>query len=141
MNKRRHPIRPRAFLVSLLVIASLAAAPISRAADVVAIVHVDTPLGSFELELFPDVAPVTVANFLEYVTDGDFTDSFIHRSVPGFTRPKTVKPPFCPSRADEQRHQPVVHQPGQQRVVIQGGGFTFNADAITGARWRRLHRS
>ena len=100
MNKRRHPIRPRAFLVSLLVIASLAAAPISRAADVVAIVHVDTPLGSFELELFPDVAPVTVANFLEYVTDGDFTDSFIHRSVPGF--------------------------------VIQGGGFTFNADAITG---------
>jgi cyclophilin family peptidyl-prolyl cis-trans isomerase len=44
----------------------------------------ETPLGSFEIELFDEEAPATVANFLNYVADGDYTDSFIHRSVPQF---------------------------------------------------------
>ena len=47
-------------------------------------VTVDTQLGSFELELFDDQAPVTVENFLNYLRDGDFDESVIHRSVPGF---------------------------------------------------------
>ena len=33
-------------------------------------VLVETNLGSFELELFPDQAPKSVANFLEYVNSG-----------------------------------------------------------------------
>ena len=84
MNHRAQPMRRRAFVAALLVVASLAAAPVSRAADAPVIVRIETPLGSFDVELFPDVTPVTVANFLKYVTDGDFTNSFIHRSVPGF---------------------------------------------------------
>ena len=36
------------------------------------------------IELFPDDAPISVQNFLGYVTRGDYTGSFIHRSVPGF---------------------------------------------------------
>lgn len=43
-----------------------------------------TPLGNFEVELFSDQAPNTVANFLNYVDDEDYKDSFVHRSVPGF---------------------------------------------------------
>ncbi|MCF6264145.1 MAG: peptidylprolyl isomerase [Xanthomonadales bacterium] len=43
-----------------------------------------TSLGDIEIELFDDVAPGTVENFLKYVNDGDYEDSFIHRSVPGF---------------------------------------------------------
>lgn len=43
-----------------------------------------TPLGDIEIELFDDEAPGTVENFLNYVRDGDYADSFIHRSVPGF---------------------------------------------------------
>lgn len=84
MNHRAQPMRRRAFVAALLVVASLAAAPVSRAADAPVIVRIETPLGGFDVELFPDVTPVTVANFLKYVTDGDFTNSFIHRSVPGF---------------------------------------------------------
>jgi cyclophilin family peptidyl-prolyl cis-trans isomerase len=34
--------------------------------------------------LFDTVAPGTVTNFLNYVNRGDYEDTFIHRSVPGF---------------------------------------------------------
>jgi peptidyl-prolyl cis-trans isomerase A (cyclophilin A) len=43
-----------------------------------------TNVGEFCMELFPDKAPATVANFLSYINDGSYTDSMIHRSVPGF---------------------------------------------------------
>lgn len=62
----------------------LATGPVRRDADGDPVVLVETPLGSFEIELLESAAPATVANFLKYVTDGDFVDSFIHRSVPGF---------------------------------------------------------
>ncbi len=48
------------------------------------VVRVQTPLGEFDIELFDDAAPRTVANFLNYVDDGDYARSFVHRSVPGF---------------------------------------------------------
>lgn len=47
-------------------------------------VIIETPLGDIEIELFDEVTPGTVENFLNYVNDGDYDDSFIHRSVPGF---------------------------------------------------------
>jgi len=47
-------------------------------------VTLQTSLGEVEIELFDEEAPATVANFLNYVNDGDFENSFIHRSVPGF---------------------------------------------------------
>jgi len=60
------------------------------------IVTVETPLGEFQMRLFDTIAPEHVDNFLNYINDGDYANSFIHRSVRDF--------------------------------VIQGGGFTFNAD-------------
>ncbi len=47
-------------------------------------VMVQTPLGDFEIELLDDVAPGTVENFLNYVNDGDYAGSFIHRSENNF---------------------------------------------------------
>jgi len=47
-------------------------------------VFIQTPLGDIEIELLNNDAPGTVENFLNYVNDGDYEDSFIHRSVPGF---------------------------------------------------------
>lgn len=47
-------------------------------------VIMETPLGEMEIELFDEETPGTVENFLNYVNDGDYDDSFIHRSVPGF---------------------------------------------------------
>ena len=66
-------------LVTLVVLVSPLAA---RAANTV--VRFDTSLGSFDVELYDDDAPITVANFLAYVNGGLYDDSFIHRSVPGF---------------------------------------------------------
>ena len=47
-------------------------------------VRVNTSLGDFSIELFDDVTPVTVANFLNYVNSGRFNGTLIHRSKPGF---------------------------------------------------------
>jgi len=41
-------------------------------------------LGSFTLTLNPNLAPVTVVNFMEYVRSGFFIDTIFHRYVPGF---------------------------------------------------------
>ena len=46
--------------------------------------RIETSLGFIDVELFDDEAPVTVSNFMNYVNDGDYIDSFFHRSVPGF---------------------------------------------------------
>ncbi len=48
------------------------------------IVRIDTALGPIDVRLFDETAPNTVANFLNYLNDGDYDNSFIHRSAPGF---------------------------------------------------------
>jgi cyclophilin family peptidyl-prolyl cis-trans isomerase/predicted DsbA family dithiol-disulfide isomerase len=44
----------------------------------------ETSKGSFTLELFPDKAPKTVANFLAYVDAGFYDNTIFHRVVPDF---------------------------------------------------------
>ncbi len=47
-------------------------------------IRFETSLGDFTIELYPQEAPLTVANFLKYV-DAEFYDGTIfHRIVPGF---------------------------------------------------------
>ena len=50
-------------------------------ADVIAL---NSNYGTLIFEMLPEAAPNTVTNFLNYVSDGDYQDSIIHRSVPGF---------------------------------------------------------
>ena len=47
-------------------------------------VRFSTTLGDITLELFPDEAPKTVENFLEYVDEGFYEGTIFHRVVPGF---------------------------------------------------------
>ncbi|HEY6455091.1 MAG TPA: peptidylprolyl isomerase [Steroidobacteraceae bacterium] len=47
-------------------------------------VRVTTSMGTFIIELYPDRAPLTVANFLIYVKEGQYTQTLMHRVVPGF---------------------------------------------------------
>jgi cyclophilin family peptidyl-prolyl cis-trans isomerase len=44
----------------------------------------ETSMGSFTLELYPDKAPETVANFLAYVDDGFYDNTIFHRVIPDF---------------------------------------------------------
>ena len=48
------------------------------------IVEVTTNLGKFEINLYDDSTPVTVQNFLNYVSSGRYDGTVFHRSVPGF---------------------------------------------------------
>jgi uncharacterized protein (TIGR03437 family) len=48
------------------------------------IVQFQTNLGNINVTLRPDVAPNTVANFLNYVNTGGYTSTIIHRNVGGF---------------------------------------------------------
>jgi peptidyl-prolyl cis-trans isomerase A (cyclophilin A) len=47
-------------------------------------IHFDTTLGSFTVELHEKEAPVSVANFLKYIDEGFFDGTTFHRIVPGF---------------------------------------------------------
>jgi peptidyl-prolyl cis-trans isomerase A (cyclophilin A) len=47
-------------------------------------VRFSTSLGDITLELYPDEAPITVENFLQYVDDGFYDGTIFHRVIPGF---------------------------------------------------------
>lgn len=47
-------------------------------------VRIQTSVGAIVLELDPERAPLTVANFLQYAKEGHYTGTLFHRVVPGF---------------------------------------------------------
>ena len=66
-------------------------------------VMLDTNKGNIVLELYPDKAPKTVANFLQYVKSGHYNGTVFHRVIPGFmaqgggfTADMTQKPTKAP---------------------------------------------
>ena len=48
------------------------------------VVEIETNLGNFKIELYPDKAPITVENFLKYVKDGFYEGLIFHRVIPNF---------------------------------------------------------
>jgi cyclophilin family peptidyl-prolyl cis-trans isomerase len=68
-------------------------------------VLITTNMGTIEVELFPDKAPETVRNFLQYVHDGFYDGTIFHRVVPRFViqgggmtpdmRRKSTRPPIA----------------------------------------------
>ncbi|HWI35978.1 MAG TPA: peptidylprolyl isomerase, partial [Burkholderiales bacterium] len=47
-------------------------------------VDVKTSMGSFRVELYPEKAPKSVENFLQYVKSGHYNGTIFHRVIPGF---------------------------------------------------------
>jgi peptidyl-prolyl cis-trans isomerase A (cyclophilin A) len=47
-------------------------------------VELRTSLGTITVELYPDRAPATVRNFVQYVEDGFYNGTVFHRVIPGF---------------------------------------------------------
>jgi cyclophilin family peptidyl-prolyl cis-trans isomerase len=47
-------------------------------------VELKTTMGSFTLELYPDKAPKTVENFMQYVNSGFYKGTTFHRVIDGF---------------------------------------------------------
>lgn len=48
------------------------------------VVVLETSMGPISIALYPDKAPITVANFLKYVDDGFYDNLVFHRVIPGF---------------------------------------------------------
>lgn len=48
------------------------------------VVLVKTSLGNFEVNLFDQTTPLSVANFLTYVNKGSYNNTLVHRTLPGF---------------------------------------------------------
>jgi peptidyl-prolyl cis-trans isomerase A (cyclophilin A) len=73
-------------------------------------VRVTTSMGQFVIELAPERAPLTVANFLRYVREGHYTDTLVHRVVGNF-----VVQGGGHAASDmqlESTHDPVVNESG-----------------------------
>ncbi|MEJ2140769.1 MAG: peptidylprolyl isomerase [Gammaproteobacteria bacterium] len=69
-------------LISLFAIASLLSFNLAVAEPVK--VKMETSQGDIVLELYPEKAPKTVANFLKYVEDGFYNGTIFHRVIDGF---------------------------------------------------------
>ncbi|HJW06478.1 MAG TPA: peptidylprolyl isomerase [Rhodanobacter sp.] len=59
-------------------------APAATAATPPPQVVLRTSQGDITLELYPDKAPKSVANFLQYVRDGFYDGTVLHRAIPGY---------------------------------------------------------
>ncbi|MCP8899114.1 peptidylprolyl isomerase [Gilvimarinus xylanilyticus] len=66
------------------ILAGMALTVMATAPAYATTVQFQTVMGDFEVNLFDETTPETVANFLEYVEGGAYQDTFMHRSVPGF---------------------------------------------------------
>src|ERR1700737_1066858 len=69
---------------ALLVLAGLLVHTTASAADQATQVRVTTNMGDFVVELMPERAPLTVANYLRYVREGYYSGTLIHRVVANF---------------------------------------------------------
>lgn len=73
-----------ALTLAALSCVALAAGTVQAAAEDNPRVRLGTSLGDIDLELYPDRAPRTVANFLERVDEGFYEGLIFHRVVAGF---------------------------------------------------------
>jgi cyclophilin family peptidyl-prolyl cis-trans isomerase len=116
MTALRHSLRPLlaaplAILFAFAILRAHAEAPPASpsstavpAAPAHPQVEIKTTQGDFVIELFPDKAPKTVANFLQYVKEGFYDGTVFHRVIPGYLvqgglytrdlRPKHTLPPI-----------------------------------------------
>jgi peptidyl-prolyl cis-trans isomerase A (cyclophilin A) len=62
----------------LVTLVAVAVSPTSHAGTVV---RFDTNIADFDVELFDSAMPITVANFLSYVTGSSYSSTLIHRST------------------------------------------------------------
>ena len=78
-------MRLRTILVVLTTVFTFIPLPEGGAtAEETVMVRFITTEGNIDLELYPDEAPLTVANFVEYVNAGFYDGLVFHRVIPGF---------------------------------------------------------
>jgi len=92
-------------------------------------VEFDTSAGIIRIELYPDAAPKTVANFLDYVKSGHYAGTQFHRVIDGFMiqgggfttdfKQKPTKPPI-PIESEQSSKAGLSNQPGTVAMARTG---------------------
>ena len=106
------------FASSVALAAALAAMPALAANPQV---EFDTTLGKIRIELYPDAAPKTVANFIDYVKAKQYDGTQFHRVIDGFMiqgggfttdfKPKPTRPPVV-NEAEMSSKAGILNVPG-----------------------------
>jgi len=78
-------------------------------------VEFKTTMGSFTLELYPDKAPRTVENFLQYANSGFYKGTVFHRVIDGFM---IQGGGFDPNMRQKETRAPIENEAG---MAIKGG--------------------
>jgi len=71
-------------LTHLFVLSAAAVVPMGAAGAADPQVDVKTSMGTFRVELYPEKAPKSVENFLQYLKSGHYNGTVFHRVIPGF---------------------------------------------------------
>ena len=86
-------------------------------------IEFQTNMGSFVIELYPDKAPKTVENFMQYVKSGYYEGTIFHRVIDkfiiqggGLTQDMVSKPTFSPVAIESQNG--LRNEPGSVAHVL-----------------------
>jgi len=79
-------------------------------------VKLETSMGDIVLEVYPEKAPKTVANFLQYVKDGHYNGTIFHRVIDGFM----IQGGGYDTKYAERATRPPI--PHEGREAIEKGG-------------------
>jgi cyclophilin family peptidyl-prolyl cis-trans isomerase len=119
--------RPFLIAAAALAMFSLTAALPAAAANPQ--VEFDTTAGKIRVELYPEAAPKTVANFLDYVKAKHYDGTQFHRVIPGFMiqgggftpefQQKPTKPPV-PIEAEQSSKAGLLNVPGTLAMARTG---------------------
>lgn len=115
MTRSTHPFTRRAACALLAALALGAGA--AQAADTAAPrVKFATSEGDFVVEVYPDKAPRTVANFLQYVRDKHYDGTVFHRVIDNFM---VQGGGYDSSYAEKKTRAPVAHE--GREALAKGG--------------------
>ena len=106
----------RRCLATLLAAATFAGMAGGAMAQTAPKVKFVTGEGEFVVEVYPDKAPKTVANFLQYVKDKHYDDTIFHRVINNFM---VQGGGFDATYAQKPTRPPVVHE--GQEALAKGG--------------------
>jgi len=81
------------------------------------IVLMKTSMGDIKLELYPQKAPKTVANFLSYVEDGFYDGTIFHRVIGNFM---IQGGGFTPDTKQKETKPPIVNEAGNGLRNLRG---------------------
>jgi peptidyl-prolyl cis-trans isomerase B (cyclophilin B) len=83
-TKKNCGVEKIVFFVIFIIFVSSWFRPTSMASQTNPVVVVETAKGSFEIEMFPEDAPKSVAHIVDLVKRGFYDGQRVHRALPGF---------------------------------------------------------